>query len=378
MHSACFFVPPATRNIKVEVTANETPIIVRATEGDRALPFLVHIDTEADNNGYAFPWVNGGGINIARLDESHVVIGKYINNAGTEIANDNNFYLDTFIPVKSSTQYTVTISPAISYFSFMEYGSNKDFIVRKLEGTATARLTTFTITTSANTAYIRWGSNPSISAVTMEKVLSYNWMIAEGSEAQQFTPYENIGEITKWTSAEATVNEDIYPIEWQPDIEYIYGAVVDVSNGDMAVLYSELKSSSQWTMREAGKFQHVVSAYNNGNQTSTNVADLVSTHYRTVSNAEAYNGTDFTCGLSTIAGTTYLYVNDSRFETLQDFTSYIGDVTFVFKSATPMSNPLEPQVVELQDGNNTISATAYSNLIDNRVGTAIVGVSTVG
>ena len=43
-----------------------------------------------------------------------------------------------------------------------------------------------------------------------------------------------------------------------------------------------------------------------------------------------------------------------------------------------MSNPLEPQVVELQDGNNTISATAYSNLIDNRVGTAIVGVSTVG
>lgn len=322
--------------------------------------------------------MNGGGTNKATLEESHVVLGKYINNSGVETSNNNNFYLDTFIPVKPSTQYTMAVSSPISYFSFMEYNSNKGFIVRKLEGSNAQTLTTFTITTGANTAYIRWGSNPDSSTVNMEKVLSYNWMISEGSQPQQFTPYENIGEITKWTSAEATVNEDIYPIEWQPDIEYIYGAVVDVSNGDMAVLYSELKSASQWTMREAGKFQHIVSAYNNGNQTSTNVADLVSTHYRTVSNAEAYNGTDFTCGLSTIAGTTYLYVNDSRFETLQDFTSYIGDVTFVFKSATPMSNPLEPQVVELQDGNNTISATAYSNLIDNRVGTAIVGVSTVG
>lgn len=343
------------------------------------MPFLVHIDTEADNNGYAYPWVNGGGQNMSQYTLSNIVLGKYLNTTGVPTSNPNNFYNKARIKVKPNTEYTLSVDRPVAYLTICEYKSDGTFIQKNIEGSASGPdISSITITTNSNSDYILWASNPVRGAVTNTIVDSFDWMLSESSTAKPFSPYENIGEITKWTSAEATVNEDIYPIEWQPDIEYIYGAVVDVSNGDMAVLYSELKSASQWTMREAGKFQHVVSAYNNGNQTSTNVADLVSTHYRTVSNAEAYNGTDFTCGLSTIAGTTYLYVNDSRFETLQNFTSYIGDVTFVFKSATPMSNPLEPQVVELQDGNNTISATAYSNIIDNRVGTAIVGVSTVG
>ena len=172
----------------------------------------------------------------------------------------------------------------------------------------------------------------------------------------------NIRNIGQWTDVELYVADDTTETTPTTTIQLetpLYGGMVDVARGEVCSTYNSKHSSSSWEMVEAGQFRCSVSAYNNGDETSTNVADLYSTHYKTVSNKDAYDATDdLTCGLATIEGTTYLYVNDLDYDTLEAFTAYIGDVLFVFKAHIPMSDTIEPTIVYLPEGTSYVWATA--------------------
>ena len=187
---------------------------------------------------------------------------------------------------------------------------------------------------------------------------------------------ENIRPIAQWTGIElyvADTDTATEPTETTTLPTPIFGGMVDVARGEVASLYNEKKSSSGWEMVEEGQFRCQVSAFNNGDETSTNVADLYSSHYKTVSNKDAYDATDdLTCGTATIEGVTYLYVNDLNYTTLEDFTAYIGDVQFVYKSHIPMSDMIEPTIVYLPEGTSyvwakddwgytTLSLTAFAS-----------------
>lgn len=171
---------------------------------------------------------------------------------------------------------------------------------------------------------------------------------------------DNIRPIAQWTDVELYVADTDTATE--PTLTTtlptpIFGGMVDVARGEVASLYNEKKSSSGWEMVEAGQFRCQVGAFNNGDETSTNVADLYSSHYKTVSNKDAYDATDdLTCGTPTIEGVTYLYVNDLDYSTLEDFTAYIGDVQFVYKSHIPMSDVIEPTIVYLSEGTSYVWA----------------------
>ena len=173
---------------------------------------------------------------------------------------------------------------------------------------------------------------------------------------------DNIRPIAQWTDVELYVADTDTATE--PTLTTtlptpIFGGMVDVARGEVASLYNEKKSSSGWEMVEAGQFRCQVGAFNNGDETSTNVADLYSSHYKTVSNKDAYDATDdLTCGTPTIEGVTYLYVNDLDYSTLEDFTAYIGDVQFVYKSHIPMSDEIAPTIVYLPEGESYVWATA--------------------
>lgn len=167
---------------------------------------------------------------------------------------------------------------------------------------------------------------------------------------------------TMWTDVSLYVSDTEEADEPTLAIELptpMYGGKIDMVRGEIATTYNSKESGTDWEMTEEGQFRCQVSAYNNGDETSTDVADLYAVHYETVSNKDAYDATDdLTCGLATIAGTTYLYVNDAQYTTLESFATHIADEVFVFRAHIPMSDVTEPHIVYLPEGTSYVWADA--------------------
>lgn len=342
-------------------------------EEKRATSAKITVPVQQYMNGKQAPYPVGGGKNLIKVYEGDVVLKKYINNSGVITNSDANFYINLRIPVSTNTDYTLSTDREVNYISIMEYSESGTFLKRTLFANA-GRSVTFT--TESNTAYILVGSNPQGATVTMDMVLSYQWQLEQGSRATTYEDPENICPIAQWTDVTLSISNDGNVDTYSAELpSTMYGAVVDIARGEATSLYNSKKGTSGWEMVEAGQFRCVVNAYDNGDQTSTDVPDLTSTHYPTVSNASVYNGTPYSCGLVTIDHVTYLYVNDAHYNTLEGFQTYIADVLFVFKAHIPMSDTIEPQIITLSEGTNYASATATSV---NSVGTCLVGEAVVG
>lgn len=166
---------------------------------------ITNIKPVQNLNGYDAPWPGGGGTNKLPIKEEYIVLYKYINNNGEILGNNNNFYVDYYIPVTSNTEYNITITTPISYCSIMEYDENKTFIARNLFNcTASTEFVTETqvFTTSGNTKYVLFGANLDSSRVSLEKVLSYKYQLQTGNFTG-FTPYENLCPIQGWKTITA-------------------------------------------------------------------------------------------------------------------------------------------------------------------------------
>lgn len=128
--------------------------------------------------------VNGENSNIL----NNLVLGYNVNNGGLESGTINSAgtpvagaYIRSinFIKVKPSTSYT--ISNDKSYlFRTIEYDSNKGFIIRRTPTTST-----YTITTSATTEYIKVATYASLG----NDDLNTKVMINEGDVARPYEPY---------------------------------------------------------------------------------------------------------------------------------------------------------------------------------------------
>ena len=137
-----------------------------------------HFEPKQDLHGYNKPWPAGGGKNILDMSDENIVLGKYINNGGNVIGNINNFYNSAYVPVSSSTAYTLSMSQNVGYCSIMEYDSSKTFIKRTLFGSSsTPKISSATITTNNDTAYVLIGSNLNGTAVDLADVKAINWQL---------------------------------------------------------------------------------------------------------------------------------------------------------------------------------------------------------
>ena len=141
--------------------------------------------------GYTTMQVKSGASekNLLDMAEENIRLRYYINDSGAEASNNQNFYNTKFIPVKPNTAYTLSASEPVYYLSFMEYDSNKGFLQRTLDGSASEKHSSTTITTRADTAYILIGSNPNRVTMNMDDVTSINWMLNEGSTPLPYVPY---------------------------------------------------------------------------------------------------------------------------------------------------------------------------------------------
>ena len=118
-------------------------------------------------------WETGGNPNLVNMDPEYIVIGKYINDRGVESKSSNNFYNSYYIPVNPGTEYVAEIYPAVSYFSIMEYDSNKEFIQRTLW----QNVSNVHLTVTGDTHYILFGSNINSSNLDLDDILSIDWSI---------------------------------------------------------------------------------------------------------------------------------------------------------------------------------------------------------
>lgn len=202
--------------LKFTVLAAKVKEILYTVSGSSPLSFdqavakpmehlITNIKPVQNLNGYDAPWPGGGGTNKLPIKEEYIVLYKYINNNGEVLGNNNNFYVNYYIPVTSSTEYNITITTPISYCSIMEYDENKTFIARNLfncTGSTEFVTETQVFTTRSNTKYVLFGANLDSTKVSLEKVLSYKYQLQTGNFTG-FTPYENICPIQGWKTITA-------------------------------------------------------------------------------------------------------------------------------------------------------------------------------
>ena len=171
-------------------------------------------------------------LNLANMTESNLDIGFYLNNNGVRTAGSSNFYTLGFIPVKPSTTYTMGTSASLNYYNIMEYDSAQGFLKRTLWGSSGSPAgDTTTFTTRSDTAYLRFGSNMTGSALTYADIAAVTWMLTEGETAQDYVPYGQLSVVG--TPETLTVSADGAEPQTVTDIPNLFAVGDYADEGDI-------------------------------------------------------------------------------------------------------------------------------------------------
>jgi hypothetical protein len=136
---------------------------------------------------------NNGAIkysaNIANVNEQTALIGYYISSSGVVTADQFNWIYQEYIPVLPNTTYTLSFNTSVYYVTISEYttASDSGFAIRKAG--QTGNNTKLTITTGSTTNFVRFGTNIDRTEVTLDRVLTIEWMLNRGSTVLPYTPY---------------------------------------------------------------------------------------------------------------------------------------------------------------------------------------------
>lgn len=144
--------------------------------------------------------------NMADVNEQTALVGYYISAQGAVLPDSYNWVYKLFIPCKPNTTYTLSMSQSVYFVSISEYSApeNSGFVIRKTGSTGTN--TSLTITTGANTNFLRFGANVDRAPVPLEEVLGINWMLNLGGTAMDYQPYVEGGIYTDGTPEVLTVS----------------------------------------------------------------------------------------------------------------------------------------------------------------------------
>ena len=121
------------------------------------------------------------------LDVSQTKLGYSIDSStGETTPYPTNSCGENYIPVKPNTAYTFSVNRAIHNIRLSEYKIDKTHIKR----TAQSDTNKITITTTANTYYVRWSLNYDNSTTMTQTIVDgLNLMLNEGSTPLPYEPY---------------------------------------------------------------------------------------------------------------------------------------------------------------------------------------------
>lgn len=112
----------------------------------------------------------------------------YISNTGVVTTANNNALFD-YIEVEPNTTYTMSVSQTINTMMIGEYNSSKTWLARPLQN----NVSSLTITTSANTKYLRVAINKdSSSTMTQALVDGLQPQLEKGDTATNYAPYQKL------------------------------------------------------------------------------------------------------------------------------------------------------------------------------------------
>jgi hypothetical protein len=136
----------------------------------------------------------------------------------------------------------------------------------------------------------------------------------------------------------------------------IYGGTVDFDSGVMTVdrVFNTV-SNIQWIKYDVTQgtlFRGITSEIKPGNTDSGVPTKAISSHYKTVANA---NRTDKT--LSQAPSQLSVDIIDNDFTDVETFKTQMGDVQLCYELATPITIQLTPQQIQLLQGTNTLYAS---------------------
>ena len=311
-------------------------------------------------------------LNLANMTEDNIVVGKYINNSGTESSAASNFYYSPFIPVKASTAYTLKTSASLNYANFMEYDANGDFLKRTLYRSAdTPAGDATTHTTRADTAFLRFGSNINGTNLTAEKILAINWMLTAGATAMDYVPYGQISvvgtpEVITVTHADSTTQtagaENLFAVGDYADTQEIISGAVTRNCGVLV-----FDGTEDWTRTSIGDGCTVFSIGVNAHSISgwSKITSLC-THF------ECYVGSTAPTYIAANAGKFWLNTAGQYFRFViagtMDLTRFTAWLTTQYEAGTPVivlyplttptTESVTAQPLSTTAGTNTVSWTA--------------------
>ena len=156
-------------------------------------------------------------------------------------------------------------------------------------------------------------------------------------------------------------NTTIYSVTFPSSAGTVYGGELTVNkDGACELLVDRVSakiSSTAWTRIESGD---VVAYRCSATGKKTGYATVISSIYKTGNTSDSGEGT--ITGRST---NLYIFIVDSRFSSTNDWLAAVGEETFVYELATPVSYSLTiPQVRSLLGINNILADTGKINEAD--------------
>lgn len=161
---------------------------------------------------------------MADVNADTGLIGYYISTSGVLTYDPNNWLYREFIPVEPGTTYTLSFSEVMYFVTISEYSTAEDSGFIRRNAGATGGNTSLTITTRSDAHFIRFGTNFDRTRVTLDRVLSVNWMLNEGGTALPYQPYVDGGFYTDGTPEVLTVSADGAETQTVTDIPMLLSA----------------------------------------------------------------------------------------------------------------------------------------------------------
>lgn len=306
--------------------------------------------------------------NLLDMSPENIVLGRYINNSGAVIYSDLNFYNNKYIPVVAGGTYTWSTSSSISYFSVMEYDSDYVFTRRTLFSSAG---TSGSITLLPDTAFVLIGSNMDSTKVTLDEIAAVDWQFEKGSATTPYMPYgqfytDGTVETIEDTIGNTATTEMLLKVgDYQDEQEILSGAVT--RNVGVKVLDG---TEDGWTKLASASLNiyrlPIVGAYRPSSTTSDS---MLCTHFPEDAqpNSDMGNKTAKLSYLTTDTSNGVVMFKYQEITTLEDWKAYLTNqyaagtpVIVIYPLATPTTESVARQTLQVQDGDNVLEITQAS------------------
>ena len=169
----------------------------------------------------------------------------------------------------------------------------------------------------------------------------------------------NVRPISGWTGAtinvsgEDTSDPTTYNINWQSTAGTVYGGTLDVKTGESIVTHiKKLGSECVWQVQDSSRRVYYTSSFNTIKKEGN--TNIICDSYATSNATTVTNMNNLTIRGRVSDGN--IYIRDSNYASLEDFTSAVANVEIMFELKTPITYQLTPTEIRSLLGVNNVWA----------------------